>query len=195
MKKPTLDILDSIDPEYNAYQSILPFTARFNEYTSGFSLNNQAWEEYFNELSKIKFNWGEIRYCDVVEKSVKIDSIVPDSVGVYLFVVRPINLINDLPKFVYYVGIAGAGGGSRSLSTRLKDYFSRSNLKKRDAIRILIYKHYKNIFINYSTFILPAGMKIEDVEKSLIGYFGTHLLANRDDIPVKLKPQSKAFNI
>ena len=195
MKKLTLDILDSISPEYAQYQGILPFTARYNEYTSQFSLINQAWENHFNSIAAITFNWQEIKYGDVVNRTVKIDDVIPDTIGVYLFIVRPINLVNNLPKYVYYVGIAGANGSNRALKDRLKDYFAESQLKKRDSVRILIYKHYENVFINYSSITLPVGTTIEQIEKSLIGFFGTHLLANRDDIPVELQPQGKAFNI
>lgn len=195
MKKLTLDILDSINPEYTDYQSISPLLVRQNAYKSEFSVNNQAWDEYFNMIKGIVFSWHEIKYEDVVNKNIIIDATVPDSIGIYLFIVRPTELINQLPKFVYYVGIAGANNKGRTLKNRLKDYFNESNVKKRDAIRILIHKHYKNLFISYSEVTLSAGQTLEKIETALIGYFGTHLLANRDDIPVSLKPQSKAFNI
>ncbi len=195
MEKLTLDILDAINPVYAQYQGILPEIVRYNEYTSHFTLNNQAWNDHYKTIVSISFNWQEIRYSDVVNKAVRIDDVIPNTIGVYLFVVRPLNLVNDLPKYVYYVGIAGANGSKRSLNERLKDYFAVSQLKKRDSVRILIYKHYENVFINYSSISLPFGTTLEQIEKSLIGFFGTHLLANRDDIPVKLQPQSKAFNI
>lgn len=195
MKKLTLDILDSITPEYNNYQGILPHTARYNEYTSQFSLNNQAWEHHFSGLKSITFNWKDLRYEDVVERKIKIKSVVPNEIGIYLFVVRPMELICGLPQFVYYVGIAGAHGKGRTLQERIPDYFSASQLKKRDAVRILIHKHYKNVFIYFSEISVPVGMTIEMIEKALIGFYGTHLLANRDDIPTELQPQGKAFNI
>lgn len=195
MKKPTLDILDSITPEYDQYQALSPDIVRQNEYTSNFSLNNQGWNQFYKEISNVNFAWNEIKYEDVVNKTILLDEIIPKTIGVYLFVVRPLNLINGLPKYVCYVGIAGANGSNRTLNARIKDYTALSQLKKRDAIKILIFKHYKNIFINYSSISLPHGLKIEDIEKSLIGFFGTHLIANKDDIPISLQPQSKAFNI
>lgn len=195
MKKLTLDILDAISPEYSSYQSITPITARYNEYTSQFSLNNQGWEAYYRNISAITFNWQEIKYEDVVNKVIKINDVIPKEIGVYLFIVRPLNMVNGLPRFVYYVGIAGANGSKRALNERLKDYFNESHLKKRDTIRIMIHKHYKNVFINYSSIKVASGITLEEIEKSLIGFFGTHLLANRDDIPIDLKPQSKAYNV
>ncbi|MEK7263870.1 MAG: hypothetical protein AAB071_05095 [Bacteroidota bacterium] len=194
MKKPTLDILDAISPEYNQYQGIVPTIARQNEYTSQFSLNNQAWDLHHSELN-VPFTWKEFKYSDVVNKIVKINTVVPKKIGVYIFTVRPTNLVFGLPKYVYYVGIAGANGSTRTLRERLKDYFAKSHLNKRDVVRILIYKHYENIYVCYSSITLPLGTTIEQIEKSLIGFFGTHLLANRDDIPVGLQPQAKAFNI
>lgn len=194
MKKPTLDILDAITPAYNQYQT-LPDLTRHKEYTSKFSLNNQAWNNYFATIAELDFDWHEIKYTDVVTRAVNIDDVVPASIGIYLFVVRPLNLVNLMPKFVYYVGIAGANGSGRSLNERLKDYFANSKIKKRDAVQILIFKHYENLFINYSSITLPNGTSLEEIEKSLIGFFGTHILANRDDIPVELQPQAKAFNI
>ncbi len=194
MKKPTLDILDAISPEYKLYQGIVPTIVRQNEYTSQFSLNNQAWDLHHAEIN-VPFNWQEFKYSDVVNKVVKINTVVPNQIGVYIFSVRPTNLVFGLPKFVYYVGIAGANGSTRTLRERLKDYFAKSHLNKRDAVRILIYKHYENIYVGYSSITLPLGTSIEQIEKSLIGFFGTHLLANRDDIPVALQPQAKAFNI
>jgi len=59
----------------------------------------------------------------------------------------------------------------------------------------MINKHYANIHIAFSPINLPDGKTLEDIEKSLIGYFGTHILANKDDIPVALKTVAKAFNI
>lgn len=199
MKKLTLDILDSITPEYNQYQSIRPLTARLNEYTSNFFLDNQSWNLHFAELSNVNFNWQQLKYSEVADKKIQISKIVPDSIGVYLFMVKPENLIFDSPKYIFYVGIAGAnkGGitGNRTLKDRLQDYFANSHLKKRDSVRIMIYKHYANIHIAYSPIVLPQNKSLEDIEKSLIGYFGTHILANKDDVPVNLKAQAKAFNI
>ena len=54
MNKPTLDILDSINPEYAQYQGISPLTARQNEYTSTFSLNNQAWDEHIDTIGGVR---------------------------------------------------------------------------------------------------------------------------------------------
>lgn len=196
MRKLTLDILDAIQPEYDKFQKIEPFNARLNEYTSQFAVNNQSWEEYHSELTSVTFDWKEIKYSDVVEKKIDIKKVLPNNVGVYCFIVRPINLINDLPRFVYYVGIAGANGSERPLSERINDYFAKSKLKKRDAVMMLIFKYYRNVYINYSELpTLPSGMTLETIETSLIGYFGTHILANIDDIPIKLRPQRKAFNI
>jgi hypothetical protein len=195
MKKPTLDILDAISPVYDQYQNIQPINARLNEYTSTFFLDNISWEFYYNNLSSIHFTWQELKYSDVVNKKVKIDNVVPNSIGVYLFIVKPKNLIFDVPKYVFYVGIAGAMSSNRHLNERLKDYFADSQLKKRDAVRILIFKHYENVYIAYTPLKLTGTITLEQIETSLIGYYGTHILANKDDIPVGLKPQSKAFNI
>lgn len=196
MKKLTLDILDSITSEYSQYQTIKPDEARFKNYTGSFFLDNQTWAYHYNELKNIAFSWNEFKYSDIANKKINIDEVVPQSVGIYLFIVKPHYLIFDMPKYVYYVGIAGAQNKGRTLNERLKDYFAESNLKKRDAVRILIHKHYDNIYIGYSPISsLPNNTTLEEVEKSFIGYYGTHLLANRDDIPVALKSHTKAFNI
>ncbi len=197
MKKPTLDILDAITPIYTDYQDLKPDIVRQKEYTSKFSLNNKAWETHYLELQTLTFNWNELKYSDVAEKKISLDQTVPKSTGVYIFIVKSNNAIYDLPKFVYYVGIAGAGGKKRTLNERLKDYFADSHLKKRDTVRIMIFKHFANVYIGYSPIKLTSKSKItlEQIETSLIGFFGTHLLANKDDIPVSLKPQAKAFNI
>lgn len=199
MKKLTLDILDSINPEYAQYQNIKPIEVRLKEYTSKFFLDNQSWDTYYSELSNITFNWQELKYSDVVNRKIQLKNIVPDSIGIYLFIVKPKDLIFDSPKYIFYVGIAGASKdgvtGSRSLKDRLGDYFADSHLKKRDAVRIMIYKHYENVHIAFSSVTLPKNKSLEEIEKSLIGFFGTHILANKDDIPITLKKQAKAFNI
>lgn len=195
MGKPTLDILDAILPEYEKYQTIEPLLVRDNEYTSNFYLNNQKWEKHYKEVSKVHFDWKEIKYSDVVNKKVEINKEIPDKQGIYLFIVKPQQTIFDVPKYVFYVGIAGANTSSRTLQKRLRDYFAESHLKKRDAVRILIYKYFNNVYIAYSPILTRRPLKLEQIETSLIGFFGTHILANRDDIPVELKPQAKAFNI
>lgn len=195
MKKPTLDILDSIEPEYQKYQNITPEKVRLKEYTINFLLDKRTWESNYAFLSSLTFSWNELKYSDVVEKKVKINDIIPEKKGIYLFIIKPISLIHDLPKYIFYVGIAGATGKEGNLQKRLKNYFMPSELKRRTAIETLIFKYYDNIYVAFSPLEDIIDTSLEDIEKSLIGFFGTHILANKDDAPIDLKQQQKAFNI
>lgn len=194
LKKPTLDILDSIEPKYSEYQAIKPEKTRLKEYTIGFLLDKKTWDTNYSDISNIQFTWNEIKYSDIVNAKTKINQI-PEKQGIYLFIVKPDNLIYDLPKYILYVGIAGASGSKRTLKERLRDYFSESQLKKRTAIETMIFKYYDNLYIAFSPVTPGNSVSLEAIEKSLIGFYGTHIIANKDDAPISLKPQQKAFNL
>src|SRR5690606_4407179 len=120
MKLSTLDILDKDLGDQNDGYLNMSDEVRFRFFKEEFLLDRTYWERHYNRLRTVPFDWKEFKYRDV-KKIDDIDSLInSDEIGVYLFIVKPEKMIYDLPKFVFYVGIAGEGGSGRPLKVRLK---------------------------------------------------------------------------
>lgn len=193
MKNTTLDLLDAtLSKEHFSYINDNP-TKRKRNLTEEFWLDNPNWEKYYNQIiaSGNLLNWNEFKYTDVsIDNKTLTDIISSDETGIYMFIVRPENLIFEMPKYVLYIGIAGENNSERSLKKRLEDYFNINKIKKRDAVLLLLQKYYKNVYISYC--LLNIGTKeLKELESNLIGYF--YPIANKDDFPFELKPIKKSF--
>jgi hypothetical protein len=191
MKPATFDVLDSYLYSKESKKNRLEFDVRFDHNSKSFLLDSESWKSYHKKLKKIKFNWKEIKYKDIVEKQIDLtDLIKSKKIGIYMFVVRSEHLINDLPKFVIYIGISGTTDSKRPLRDRLKDYFYISKIKKREAVHSLLIKWYSNTYINYA--LLDCNKEeIEEIETNLIGFFAP--IANKDDLPGDLGKKKKGF--
>ena len=190
LRKKTLDVLDAGISEKHDIYLASPVEMRERFFSESFWLDSSNWEKYFSELASIDFKWEEFKYSEISIDN-QIENVIPtNETGIYMFFVKPNNLIFDMPKFVLYIGIAGENDKLRPVRERLKDYFNFNSVKKRGAILRLLQKYYKNTYIAYSLLSYDT-IELKRIETALLGYF--YPKPNKDDFPIELKPVKKSF--
>jgi hypothetical protein len=133
---------DLLDASYTTH--VVDFLSLKDEYRyknseETFILDPNYWEKYYRIINATGcvFNWQEFKY----DSRPDLDKLIPSNdIGIYLFIIKPQNRINDFPKFVVYVGISGEDGSNRPLKDRLADYLNFNVIKKRHKIHRLIKK-------------------------------------------------------
>jgi hypothetical protein len=190
MKTATLDVLDKeITQEFQDWQ-YPEFEKRKRNYTEDIVLDIPNWEKYYADIEQYSLQWNEFKY-DSINNVAELDQIIRENhTGFYMFIVKPNNSIYDMPKNVFYVGMSGENNSNRPLKERLKDYYNLDKIKKRNAVIRLLHKYYPNVYIAYSLYNESTNI-LKQIESSLIGFF--YPLCNKDDFPVELKNDKKAF--
>jgi hypothetical protein len=190
MKTATFDILDkNLSEEYQTW-ALPNFEKRKRLYEETFLCDIINWENYYKQIEPYNLMWKEFKY-DSIEDLAQIDQIIGDDcTGFYMLVVKPKNAVYEMPKNVFYVGMSGEKNSNRPLKERLKDYFNLNKIKKRNAVMRLLHKYYPNVYIAYSLYNNSTDI-LKQIESSLIGFF--YPLCNKDDFPIELKEDKKAF--
>jgi len=186
----TLDVLDSyLLTEYHRWADP-EIKFRIRNYTEKIVLDTPNWDKYYKEIVPYGLVWSEFKYDDI-DTLKKIDEkLLENTTGFYMFILKPNNPIYDMPKNVLYVGMSGENNSCRPLKDRLKDYFNINKIKKRDAVIRMLEKYYPNIYVAF-TYCDQNTAILKQIESSLIGFF--YPIVNKDDFPVELKPEKKAF--
>jgi len=188
MLKKTLDLLDAhFTEERREYEALKPLP-KYAYSTEKFIINPWYWDKFYEEVKHITFAWQEVKYDSKPDVTKVITS---DEPGIYMFYIRPLHCILDLPKFVLYIGISGATDALNPLRKRLSNYFNQNAVKKRDALHRLLGKYYNHTYVAFS--LLPGftSKEILDLEKNLIGFY--YPIANKDDFPIEIEEPRKAF--
>ena len=189
MLQKTLDILDKELSTKANYYSGLPKEVRFRFLREEFLMDSSYWDKYHTLIDKHKLTWDEFKYSDI-NKPDSIDKIITnDDIGVYIFIIRGKDLFLDMPKYVFYVGIAGEGGSNRPLKERLKDYFRLETIKKRKKVHRMLSMYHPNVYVKYATTTMPYK-DLEELEVNLHGYF--YPICNERDFPIELKEEREA---
>ncbi len=186
---PTFDVLDKeLSLDEKTFKAI-PEEYRWDSTSTAFQIDPQYWEEYYLKVKKYlpKISWKELKYSKFPDLNKVIKT---NDIGIYLFVIRPDNMIFSYPQFVMYVGIAGEGGSKRPLKDRLSDYFNIGNIKKRKKLHGMLKKYYHNTWLIYSLIKNITHTDLEQLEEDLHGFFIPP--ANDRDYPVRLKAIIKA---
>lgn len=124
-----------------------------------FCLDTSIWSSETKIIHKLKFNWQEVKF-----KKENIDKI-PESKGIYLFVVKPIKLqySNDNQTYIMYVG------STKNLKNRFLNYFQYKNCTEPSdqlkRIMVLIWENY--LYFNYQN-VDVTEKKLIDIEFDLI---------------------------
>ena len=182
----TFDVLDKhLKAESGQIQS-LDDEKRWDMLKIEFHLDSLYWNKYYSEISKHTFNWNEIKYAEHNNMDSKITT---DDIGIYLFVVKPDNMVLNMPQYVLYVGISGENDSGRPLKDRINDYFNLGKIKKRNKLHRALKRFYNNVYIYFSTVSINSD-ELEKLEKDMHGFF---IPPTGDrDYPIEIKKVIKA---
>ena len=171
MKRATLDILDaSIPDDYAAWRSD-PDDRRFPAYKRTFLTDPVFWERHRPADWAYTLTWNEFQYSEISTPDYLDLKIPGNDPGVYVFYIRPDQVINRFPQFALYLGISNERGSNRPLRERLKDYApSRvAARKKRDNIDQMLQMYFGVLWIAYATVLRPSAELVE-LEQKLHGF-------------------------
>ncbi|WP_298487001.1 hypothetical protein [uncultured Maribacter sp.] len=185
----TLDILDAEYTTIVKKYKELEDNLRYKNSEETFILDPIYWEKYQNEIDALNcvLDWKEFKF----DSKPNLETLIPtNEIGIYMFTVKPNNLIYDFPKYVIYVGISGEKGSNRPLKERLNDYFNFNEIKKRKKLHRLLSKYFKNTHVAYST-VNITWQNLEKLEKAFHGFFLP--IGNSRDFPVDIKTIKDAF--
>lgn len=187
----TLDILDKNLSDRHDSIHKMDAELRYPILQATFLLDKNYWETYYPKLKSTPFDWREFKYSDI--KDIKdINRIIKSTdTGIYMFIIKPVNLIYDLPKFIFYIGIAGEGKSKRALRDRLKDYYHFDKIKKRKKVHRFLGNYYKNVYVVYSLMKKTKKNNLETIEENLHGFYCP--IGNERDFPYEIKQVKKAF--
>lgn len=189
IKVSTFDLLDSAYTNEVVNYLDLEDKLRYKNSEETFILDPNYWEKYHQIITSFNcaFNWNEFKFDSRPDLNTLI---LTDDIGLYMFVIKPLGLICDLPKFVIYVGISGENGSNRPLKDRLGDYFNFNTIKKRKKLHRLLSKYYGEAYVTYST-VNISWQNLEELEKAFHGFFIP--IGNDRDFPVQIKNIKRAF--
>jgi hypothetical protein len=190
MIKPiTFDLLDASYTNKVVDYLSLNDDLRYKNSEETFILDPNYWEKYHKIITQFNcnFNWNEFKF----DSRPDLNSLILNNdIGLYMFVIKPLGLIYDLPKFIIYVGISGEKGSNRPLKERLNDYLNYNNIKKRKKLHRLLSKYYAETYVVYTT-VNVSWQNLEEIEKALHGFFVP--IANDRDFPIQIKKIKNAF--
>ena len=192
MNKATLDILDADLSGNFAHYTGSSAIDRARFYKREFLYDPTRWSALYAHISKHSLNWQEFRFGEVVANNdldVRIPSKEP---GLYIFYVRPNNLLHRFPQFVLYVGISNVGGSKRPLRERLKDYFNLAAIKKRQNVHQMLQLYYDYVWVAFSLLSISSKKMIE-LEEYIHDYLGPPF--GRSGYSIEVKKSIKAWDL
>jgi hypothetical protein len=187
MKQATLDLLDAeLRAGHDGFMK-LEDRKHWKNYRVTTVISPKYWTEHYPLIAQQTFSWVHVKYTDL---PTHLESLKSNSTGIYYFYICPDGTLNDLPKFVFYVGISGEDGSNRPLRDRLRDYLYIDKVKKRENVHINLEMYYPVVYVCYSTMSL-ASAKLEELEVAFHGFF--YPWAGRRDFPPPIKTPQKAW--
>lgn len=156
MKQTTLDILDAALRREQGRYTGSSQVDRIQLFRRKFLCDPTDWTRLYALISQHAFTWQEFRFRDAVASN-DLDRRIPSTdPGLYIFYVRPENLVHQFPQFALYVGISNATGSRRALRDRLKDYMNLQKILKRQNVHQMLQLYYENVWVAFSLLTLPA---------------------------------------
>jgi hypothetical protein len=157
VRQATLDILDASLRTGHLRYTGASVTDRVAFYRREFLCDPTGWAALYASISQQAFTWQEFRFRDAVANN-DLDTRIPSTApGLYIFYVRPENLVYHFPQLALYIGISNATGSNRSLRTRLKDYMNLDRIQKRQNIHQMLQLYYDHIWVAFSHLSIPAA--------------------------------------
>lgn len=118
----TFDLLDPSTPgSYANYQNDSD-EKRWPHYRAEFCTDPVLWKRHEPPAWAFSMTWAEFKYADATNSAKLNQLITSNDPGLYVFYIKPHQLIHHFPQFALYVGISNEGDSQRPLRDRLKDY-------------------------------------------------------------------------
>lgn len=194
IERATLDIIDAAIPsDFRRWQARKD-EIRFLPYRKSFLTDPVYWVRHKPRDWAFALNWSEFRYSDITTPADIDSRIQSDEPGLYIFYVRPDELMFRFPQFALYVGISNERGSNRPLRERLKDYLPTriAGKLKRDNIDQMVQMYYGVLWIAYSL-TSRSSNELVDLETKLHGFI--YPCYARRDYPDDIRTQQRRFGV
>lgn len=184
MRQATLDILDAALRSGHLHYTRASVTDRVQFYRREFLCDPTCWAALYALISQHAFTWHEFRFRDAVANN-DLDTRIPSTApGLYIFYVRPENLVYHFPQLALYIGISNATGSNRPLRTRLHDYMNLDRVRKRKNIHQMLQLYYDHIWVAFAHLSIPAAEMIQ-LETHIHDFLGPPFGRSAYSLPVK----------
>jgi hypothetical protein len=192
MKKATLDILDAdLSGNFARYRSF-SIVDRERFYKREFLYDPTRWTDLYALISRYSLTWQEFRFGEVVANN-DIDVRIPSqNPGLYIFYVRPNDLLYRFPQFALYVGISNVSGSKRPLRERLKDYLNLPTIKKRLNVHQMLQLYYDHVWVAFSLLSIPST-EMSKLEEYVHDYLGPPF--GKSGYSIEVKKSIKAWDL
>jgi hypothetical protein len=160
----------------------------FNDLTDSLKLHEVSFRLVPTQLSGFKcaemLNWKNVQFRQEQAESV------PNSRGVYAFIIESAG--NGLPPHGYVMYVGKAGDGRHSLKKRFNDYFQEQKRPKRPRIYRMLTRWHGVLSFYFAQIENPA-IELTDIERSL----NDALLPpfSRNDFSAGMRKAVNAFEI
>lgn len=171
IKPVTYDPLDAPLCEVYDYFQGLPDMARAHAYQHLFWVDPKHWRRHAPPPWVFSLEWNCYRYSDVDSTDKLREIITEDIPGIYIFSVRPTDLVCGFPHYCLYIGISNANDSGRIVRERLQDYLPTkiASIKKRAWIHRMMCLYYANLWV-YFAYVDRSSACLMELEKALHGY-------------------------
>lgn len=157
MRQATLDLLDAELRKGHTHYTGSSAKDRILFYRRELRCDPTCWTALYAEISRYTLIWQEFRYRDALARN-DIDTQIPSNdPGLYIFYVRPEDLLYQFPRLPLYVGISNATGTNRPLRERLKEYMNLGTVKKRNNVHQMLQLYYDHVWVAYSHLSIPSS--------------------------------------
>ena len=193
IKRATFDVLDAAIPsDFRRWQNY-PDDVRFMPYRKSFLTDPVYWVRHKPLDWAFVLAWSEFRYSDVTTPADVDNRIQSDEPGLYIFYIRPEQVLFRFPQFAFYVGISNERGSERPLRERLKDYLPTRIVAKlkRDNIDQMLQMYYGVLWVAYALTTRPSN-ELKELETKLHGFI--YPCYARRDYPDDIQTQQRRFN-
>lgn len=142
-----------------------------------FLLYPKHWEDTSKHIP-IKLRWKRVKFSKINK------SKIPNKIGLYCFVVKPLfkNFIDT--TYLFYIGQT-----QNSLNVRYGDYLNDQAGKGKPRSKIFEMLNLYRIYIYFYYTLVPTKVLVDDYEEKLINTFVPHI--NTSIPEARIKPELK----
>lgn len=166
MKQQTLDILDAELRSGQTRYAGSTIRDRVKFYERKFMFDPTRWGSLHTAISQHALTWQEFRFQEAVANNDLDSRIQSTDPGLYIFYVRPDNLVYRFPQMALYVGIT-----DRALRVRLREYMNLETIRKRDNVHQMLQLYYDHVWVAFSQLTLTRN-QLRQLETNIHDFIG-----------------------